>query len=273
LNILAVSTNTAATIRDVLRAIRLLETDEISLTTYVCDGAGHGWSHEEPVEDHAVVLVRSGVFRRRVDGVEVVADPMTGYIEWPGSTHQVAHPCGGDVCTVISLSSRAVGSLLDTEQRPLFVGPAVDLAHRSLLRSIREAGDMAELIEQTTVLAGQLLDHETAPHPRLTRRQFRLVDRARLALNEDPHLNLAELARSNGTSMYHLSRTFRAAMGMTLSRYRLRLRARLAMDRIANGERRLARLAAEVGFADQAHMTRTLRRETDLTPGRLRDRL
>jgi hypothetical protein len=31
-----------------------------------------------------------------------------------------------------------------------------------------------------------------------------------------------------------------------------------------------ALLATEVGFSDQAHMTRTLRAETELTPGRLR---
>jgi AraC-like DNA-binding protein len=42
------------------------------------------------------------------------------------------------------------------------------------------------------------------------------------------------------------------------------------MDRIEGGESNLSKIAAECGFADQPHMTRILRRETRLTPGRLR---
>jgi AraC-like DNA-binding protein len=39
------------------------------------------------------------------------------------------------------------------------------------------------------------------------------------------------------------------------------------------GEPCLARLAADLGFADQAHLTRVVRRELDETPSALRDRL
>jgi len=34
----------------------------------------------------------------------------------------------------------------------------------------------------------------------------------------------------------------------------------------------LARAAAEVGFADQSHMTRAMRRDRSITPGQLRPR-
>jgi AraC-like DNA-binding protein len=57
---------------------------------------------------------------------------------------------------------------------------------------------------------------------------------------------------------------------VTLSRYRIRLRASAALERLAAGQRSLATLAADLGFADQAHLTRTLRAETGLPPGRLR---
>jgi AraC-like DNA-binding protein len=50
----------------------------------------------------------------------------------------------------------------------------------------------------------------------------------------------------------------------------MRLRARAAVDRLAGGERELARLAAELGFADQAHLTRVVRAETGKTPSALR---
>ena len=50
----------------------------------------------------------------------------------------------------------------------------------------------------------------------------------------------------------------------------MRLRVRAALDRCAEGERELARLAAELGFADQAHLTRAVRAETGTTPAALR---
>ena len=43
-----------------------------------------------------------------------------------------------------------------------------------------------------------------------------------------------------------------------------------ALERLEQGERSLARLAADLGFADQAHLTRTMREHTGYTPGALR---
>ena len=42
----------------------------------------------------------------------------------------------------------------------------------------------------------------------------------------------------------------------------MRLRARSALEQLAGGERDLARLAADLGFADQSHLCRVIRRET-----------
>jgi AraC-like DNA-binding protein len=45
---------------------------------------------------------------------------------------------------------------------------------------------------------------------------------------------------------------------------------RAAMERIAGGERDLARMAADLGFADQSHLCRVVRAETGTTPAALR---
>ena len=42
------------------------------------------------------------------------------------------------------------------------------------------------------------------------------------------------------------------------------------MERIAGGERDLARMAADLGFADQSHLCRVVRAETGTTPAALR---
>jgi AraC-like DNA-binding protein len=44
----------------------------------------------------------------------------------------------------------------------------------------------------------------------------------------------------------------------------------MALERFAGGERNLARLAAELGFADQSHLTRVMRTLTGRTPSSLR---
>ncbi len=71
-------------------------------------------------------------------------------------------------------------------------------------------------------------------------------------------------------SRHHLSRVFRSRTGHTISGYRLILRARAGLERIAGGERQLARLAVELGFADQSHLCRVIRQQTGHTPAALR---
>jgi AraC-like DNA-binding protein len=109
------------------------------------------------------------------------------------------------------------------------------------------------------------------PSTVLTRR--RVVDETREALSEDPKADLVELARRVAVSPHHLSRVFKAETGETISRYRNRLRIRLALERLAEGEPRLARLAADLGFADQAHLARVVRQELGVTPSLLREHL
>jgi AraC-like DNA-binding protein len=84
---------------------------------------------------------------------------------------------------------------------------------------------------------------------------------------------LADLARDLGHTPFHISRVFRRLTGTTLTEYRNRVRVAVAIERLAGGEDRLADLAAELGFADQSHLARVLRRAVGLPPGRLRHQL
>src|SRR5262249_14084399 len=79
-------------------------------------------------------------------------------------------------------------------------------------------------------------------------------------------IRLTTMARMIGVSPHHLSRVFHQETGQTLARYRNRLRVRAALDRIEGGERNLAGLAADLGFSDHAHLTRTVRSELGNPP-------
>ena len=97
-----------------------------------------------------------------------------------------------------------------------------------------------------------------------------VVQRAREAITADEAGDLLSLAAALGVSPYRLSRAFTRELGVSLTRYRNRVRVGRVLDRLERGERRLAVLAADLGFADQAHLCRTVRAHVGHTPTQLR---
>jgi AraC-like DNA-binding protein len=229
-----------------------------------------GWSRPEPATSHGIVLARRGGFRRRGRGGEEFVDPTVGYLTVPGEEERFAHPAGGDDCTSVHLSPRLWRELLAgrTATSVLHLDARIDLAHRRLLRAVR-LGDAGFAAAERLV---RLVGAATGPAVDAPPRDRALVEAARSALHDGgPHTDgLVPLARSLGVSPYRLSRSFQALVGVPLTRYRNRLRVGRALDRLTEGVPSLAVLAAELGFADQAHLTRTLHAHLGHTPGQLR---
>jgi len=130
-------------------------------------------------------------------------------------------------------------------------------------------------VERTLGLAAGVLGRGdprrvAAGRPATAQARRAVAEGVREALAVDPDRPLPELARALAVSPHHLSRVFRALTGHSIARHRMRLRARAALERLAGGDRDLARLAADLGFADQSHLTRVLRAETGRTPAALR---
>jgi transcriptional regulator GlxA family with amidase domain len=86
-------------------------------------------------------------------------------------------------------------------------------------------------------------------------------------------LALREVAHRVGMSPYHLSRVFHQVTGVTMSQYRTQLRVHAVLDRLDAGDVDLAAVAADTGFADHAHMTRTLTGQLGANPSAIRARL
>jgi AraC-like DNA-binding protein len=86
-------------------------------------------------------------------------------------------------------------------------------------------------------------------------------------------LTLADIGREVGASPYHLARGFRLETGWSIHEYRLQLRVRTAVDRLAAGRSDLARLALEVGFNSHSHLTDTFRRIFGAPPSAIHARL
>jgi AraC-like DNA-binding protein len=81
-----------------------------------------------------------------------------------------------------------------------------------------------------------------------------------------PATEIGAWAEANGLARATVSRGFLAAYGTAPSILRAELRARSAWLRITRGSDCLCTIATETGFADQAHMTRWVRRITGAPP-------
>lgn len=80
-------------------------------------------------------------------------------------------------------------------------------------------------------------------------------------------LRLEQLAAVAGLSPFHFQRSFKAAHGATPHQMLMALRLLQAKQRLARGDRP-ADVAAAVGLADQAHLTRAFLQRYGVTPAR-----
>jgi AraC-like DNA-binding protein len=82
-------------------------------------------------------------------------------------------------------------------------------------------------------------------------------------------LNAGVLATLVGRSRFAVHRAFRGVYDMAPSDYQRQVRLRRARSQLTDGLP-IAEVAAAVGFADQAHLTRWFKRYYGVTPGEFR---
>jgi AraC-like DNA-binding protein len=257
----------------------LAATGDFSVHAVTCPGGHRDWSPAEPGRHHGIVLVRAGFFHVRCEGSGTLAEPTTAYVQVPGSEFEFAHPGGGDACTSVAIAAE----LWHGAGRPPAAGPIpldghLELAHRQLLRATctQDPGyALAERLVHLVSAAARVAadrDLKVGGSTRGSTAGAELTAAAREAIvaGDPAAAGLVSLARALGVSPFHLSRAFSAHAGMSLTRCRNRIRASRALARIDAGERDLARLADDLGFADQAHLTRTVKAEFGRPPGALR---
>ncbi|MEV0405092.1 AraC family transcriptional regulator [Actinoallomurus sp. NPDC050550] len=123
------------------------------------------------------------------------------------------------------------------------------------------------LTEAFVLLVGR---HAVPPRtPRSPGTEPRAVRLSREYLEEhaEENVSLRTLSGWAGLSAFHLCRVFRETVGMTPHAYQTQVRVRRAKALLRTGMP-LARIAVEVGFYDQAHLTRTFKHIMGVTPGR-----
>jgi AraC-like DNA-binding protein len=210
-----------------------------------------------------------------------------------GSTHRsllgqafVLHPdemhdgCAGDESGYGFLALYPDPSLIRTALQsaslpflpdPVSSTPRLTDAIRAVFQASEAADDLA-VLDAVTLLA-DALHPSAAPGPatssasRRSQGMKRVLDLLRGIT--DRRLSADEIEADAGLSRWEIARRFRAATGTSLARFHLTRRLEAAQHMIASGKG-LAEAAASCGFADQAHLTRSFRRQYGLTPGHWR---
>lgn len=143
----------------------------------------------------------------------------------------------------------------------------------SLARELAAPDDVTPLAIEGLVLeilaeAARLDQRIGRPHGKLPTWLIRSTELVHARFRE--HLRIDEIAHAAGVHPAHLAAVFRRVHRMPLGSYVRRLRVDWAADRLIGTNNPISAIAAEAGFADQAHLTRLFRRVTGVTPAAYR---
>jgi AraC-like DNA-binding protein len=194
---------------------------------------------------------------------------------WRGGELIVAGPDRAAFMSPLSPGETIVGLRLRPGIAGLVLGmPASELlGARPPLDAVwgRSGLELSERVEAAETAAGRRRSLEEAVLSRLERsdRPDRLVLAATRLLGL-PGSRVSALSRALGSSERQLLRRFDVAVGYgpkVLDRVLRFQRFVSGAAPVSRGEEGLARLAAELGYADQAHLTRECVRLSGLTPG------
>ncbi|MBK8002596.1 MAG: helix-turn-helix transcriptional regulator [Gemmatimonadetes bacterium] len=268
----------------------LAATDDVRVGTFRCPVAHPDFATAGAIEGYTVAFPRTAVWIEHADKPAFVADPGRATIYNRGQPYR-RRPLApdGDRVEWFSVSeplARALVAELHPEAAAAPGGPfpvphapvpaALYWRQRLVATRIaaRQLHDTLALEQAVTLIVGAVLraalpDAAPPSPPPLPQRE--LVERVREVLARDPlaRHTVRTIAAAVGTSPWHLCRVFRSATGTTLHHHLLDLRARLALEQVADAAS-LSRLACQLGFSSHSHFTAEFRRRFGSPPSRVR---
>jgi AraC family transcriptional regulator len=264
------------------RSDLVFESSLVRVFDVTCHSPQSGCSDEEWCSVTQIVVPRRGVFLLHHRDVPIVADPNTALVFSIGETYQVSHPVdGGDQCTVLVFRPELVDDAFGrVEARHRTIYAATQLSIHVLTHMMATGVTDRLEAEESAVLVLNALAEDFGSSSPLSRQQVsefqqRRVEEVRALLASQPTdpWHLESIARTVYCSPFHLARQFRTVTGESIARYLLRLRLALALDRLAQGETDMARLAVELGFAHHSHFSARFRSVFGATPTAVRNAL
>lgn len=272
------------------RTQSLFSSDIVAIADVQCGAPRSGSGPERIASSHHVCVVRTGVFIKHGPAHPrrgLVADSAHALFFNRLEPFRISHPTSrGDAITNLAFPERVISEVA-TRYAPDSVTPDVPfpLTHTivppaalvrlyQLRRQLRSAAGCVNRLEAEeealsfldAILRNALL---RADRPRLSdrvgraaRRAIELAEATKEALSKQPaaDTSLSDLALYLDVSPFHLARTFHQVAGLPIHQYLLRLRLTAALDRLADPNVRLGRVALDLGFSSPSHFTTAFRK-------------
>jgi AraC-like DNA-binding protein len=188
---------------------------------------------------------------------------LTGIRQWPGAF------CGSGDCMSLLALLTPLGSVQLLESRPLEHAPRIraslaELLDDRLTRRLESDIVAHPALDRRLRAFGAWLEARAHAHRRLDAAALRAA-RAAMRLCDEPGAAVEALAAEQFVSRRQLERDFRQWIG-TSPRHLSQVARVQAVSRKAQAGATLADIAADLGFCDQAHMSRVVRTLTGQTP-------
>ena len=224
--------------------------------------------HDHPHATVAVVLAGgfTGVYR----GSERDCRRQSLIVEPAGERH--VNRFGDMETTVVALSLEpdGLGRSLEAAAGRLYIDrdPFTELMARRAIDELDRPDDVTPMAVEAAAL--EIVTRVT----RSARHEHRPVwlREARAFLHDrytEP-LTLTHVADAVGVEPERVARAFRRTFGDSVAGYLRRIRVDAAAELVAGSDLPISQIAADVGFADQSHLTRCFGRYLGTTPGRYR---
>lgn len=215
--------------------------------------------------DSVMLSVQLG---RGDDGIETKAEHggnvhVTGIRQWTGSF------TGAGDCVSLFAALTPLGAMQLLDSQPLATVPRIrarvaDLLDRQLARELEAGIAIADGLDAKLRALACWLEARATRQRRQAPAALR-AGRAAMQLCAEPNVPIEALAQSQHVGRRQLERDFARHVG-TSPRHLAQVARLQGVARKGRGGASLADLAADLGYADQAHMSRTVRQMTGLTP-------
>ncbi|MEA3060282.1 MAG: AraC family transcriptional regulator [Sphingomonadales bacterium] len=215
----------------------------------------------QPAHSHAtpsIAMLLSGRIEEQARGQAAVVEAGSTGIKPDGLRHSNLYGPEGAILLTLTLRDHGLWAGRQAQGWEWGRTPAEmrRLAAAALARRLSFADFVPELLSTDAMPTGSI----RAPG---------WLSEIRSQLAESPGSKLCELAARAGVHRVHLSRSFKRCYGESVSAFRLRRKAEIALHGLLYQGVSAASAANDGGFADQSHFIRTTRRALGTTPARL----
>jgi AraC family transcriptional regulator len=227
-----------------------------------CRLSFYGSEARQPTHSHAlpvISLILTGSVHEEVGGREEAAQSGHLSVKPADVRHSDAYGHQGALILSVAVDSPDLWTHAVPDQQ--WGWAKTDTREQAEIVSLFRRAGPAEAVFELLGLAARRKRQAGLPPAWLARVAERLAD--------DPDVALDALAAEADVHPVYLCRAFRRWFAVSPSAFRLRRRSSIAAEALLAGRGAASQIAQEAGFADQSHMTRSMRKVTGHSPGRL----